>query len=41
MVQMVIGGNSSRVRKQPKYSLKDLLLDARREETSKTQAADI
>ena len=45
MVQIVIGGKSSRVRKQalrdPKYSLKDLLLDARRKETSKTQAADI
>ena len=45
MDQFVIGGNSSRVRKQalhdPKYYLKDLFLDARREETSKTQAADI
>ena len=44
MEQIVIGGKSSRVRKQalrdPKYSLKDLFLDARREETSKTQAAD-
>ena len=45
MVQVIIGGKSSRVRKQalrdPKYSLKDLLLDARREETSKVQAAEI
>ena len=45
MVQIVIGGKSSRVRKQalrdPKYSLQDLLLDVRREETSKVQAADI
>ena len=45
MVQIVIGGKSSRIRKQalrdPKYSLKDMLLDARREETSKAQAADI
>lgn len=45
MVQIVIGGRSSRVRKQalrdPKYTLKDLLLEARREETSKVQAADI
>ncbi|XP_046858634.1 uncharacterized protein K02A2.6-like [Xenia sp. Carnegie-2017] len=45
MVQIVIGGRSSRVRKQalrdPKYTLKDLLLEARRDETSKVQAADI
>ncbi|XP_028412511.1 uncharacterized protein LOC114541021 [Dendronephthya gigantea] len=45
MVQIVIGGKSSRVRKQalrdPKYVLKDLLLAARREEISKTHAADI
>lgn len=45
MVQIVTGGKSSRVRKQalrdPKYSLKDLLLDGRREEMSKAQAADI
>ena len=45
MVQIVIGRKSSRVRKQalrdPKYSLKDLMLDARREETSKVQAAEI
>ncbi len=35
MVQIVIGGKSSRIRKHalrdPKYSLKDMLLDARRE----------
>ena len=45
MVQIVIGRKSSRVRKQalrdPKYVLKDLLLEARREQISKTQAADI
>ena len=45
MVQIVIGGTSTRVRKQalrdPKYSLKDLMLDARREETSKVQAVEI
>ena len=45
MTQIVIGGKSSRVRKQalrdPTYSLKDLLLDVRREETSKVQAAEI
>ena len=45
MVQIVIGGKSSRLRKQalrdPKYSLKDLMLNARREETSKVQAAEI
>ena len=45
MVQIVIGGKSSRIRKQalrdPKYTLKDLLLEARREETSKTPAVDI
>lgn len=45
MVRILIGGKSSRIRKQalrdPKYTLKDLLLEARREETSKTQAADI
>ena len=45
MVQIVIGGKSSRVRKQavrdPQYSLTDLMLDARCEETSKVQAAEI
>ena len=45
MVQIVIGGKSSRVRKQalrdPKYVLKDRLLEARREEVSTSQAADI
>ncbi|XP_028417254.1 uncharacterized protein LOC114541657 [Dendronephthya gigantea] len=45
MVQIVIGGKSSRVRKQalrdPKYVLKDLLLAASCEEISKTRAADI
>ena len=44
MVQTVIGGKSSHVRKQalrdPKYVLKDLLLEARRKEISKTQAVD-
>ena len=45
MVQIVVGGKSSRTRKQalrdPKYTLTDLLFEARREETSKAQAADI
>ena len=45
MVQIVVGGKSSRTRKHalrdPKYTLTDLLLEARCEETSKAQAADI
>ena len=45
MVQIVIGGNSSCVRKQAlrdlKYVSKDLLLEVRREKMSMTQAADI
>ena len=45
MVQIVIGGKSSRVFNQalrdPKYSLKDLLLDVRRKETSKLQVAEV
>ena len=44
-VQIVIGGRSIRLRKQalrdPKYTLKDMLLQGRRAETSTKQAADI
>ena len=44
-VQIVIGGRSTRLRKQalrdPKYALKDILLEGRRAETSAQQAADI
>ena len=44
-VQIVIGGRSTRLRKQalrdPKYTLKDMLLEGRRAETSAQQAADI
>ena len=45
MVQIVVGGKSTRVRKQalrnPKLTTKELILEARREEMSKIQAADI
>ena len=44
-VQIVIGGRSTRLRKQalrdPKYTPKDMLLEGRRAETSTQQAADI
>ena len=43
--QIIIGGRSSRIRKRalrdPDYSLKDMLLDGRRDETSMYQAKDI
>ena len=44
-VQIVIGGRSTCLRKQalrdPKYTLKDMLLEGRRAETSAQQATDI
>ena len=43
--QILIGGRSSRIRKRalrdPEYSLKDMLIDGRRDETSNYQAKDI
>ena len=43
--QIIIGGRSSRIRKRalrdPDYSLKDMLIDGRRDETSDYQAKDI
>ena len=43
--QIIIGGRSSRIRKQalrgPDYSLKDMLIDGRRDEASNYQEKDI
>ena len=43
--QIIIGGRSSRIRKRalrdPEYSLKDMLIDGRRDESSSYQAKDI
>lgn len=43
--QIIIGGRSSRIRKRalrdPDYSLKDMLIDGRRDESSSYQAKDI
>ena len=43
--QIIIGGRLSRIRKRalrdPDYSLKDMLIDGRRDESSSYQAKDI